>query len=81
MSRWDRLIARIRVLATDIRFEELKKVLEQYGYTDNVPRGGSSHHTFKKSGKPSLTIPNHSPVLKTYVVKVKKIVEDEEGQK
>ena len=32
MSKWDKLLARIRALPNDIRFEELRKILESYGY-------------------------------------------------
>ena len=32
MSKWDKLLARIRTLSADLRFDELRKVLESYGY-------------------------------------------------
>lgn len=48
MSKWDKLIARICNLSKDLRFDELRKVLENYGYEMNAPRGGSSHYTFRK---------------------------------
>jgi len=32
MSKWDKLIARICALSKDMRFDELRKVLESYGY-------------------------------------------------
>ena len=41
MSRWDKLLDRILNLSNDLRYEELKKVLESYGYEENGPRGGS----------------------------------------
>ena len=50
MSQWDKLIKRLYTIPGDMRFEELKKILIRYGYTDNNPRGGSSHHTFRKPG-------------------------------
>ena len=31
MSKWDKLIVRICNLSEDLRFDELKKVLESYG--------------------------------------------------
>lgn len=37
MSKWDRLIARICTLSKDLRFDELRKVLESYGYEMYVP--------------------------------------------
>ena len=50
MSKWDKLLLRICSLSRDLRFDELRKVLESYGYKMNAPRGGSSHYTFRKSG-------------------------------
>lgn len=50
MSKWDKLLARIKTLSNDIRFEELKKILESYGYKMYAPKSGSSHFTFCKQG-------------------------------
>ena len=36
MSKWDKLLARICALSKDIRFGELRKVLESYGYEMNA---------------------------------------------
>ena len=36
MSKWDKLIARICNLSKDLRFDELRKVLESYGYEMNA---------------------------------------------
>ncbi len=53
------------------------KVLESYGYEMNVPRSGSSHYTFRKSGCMPITIPKHEPIKKVYVEMVREIVESE----
>lgn len=37
MSRWDKLLSRILTLSKDMRFKELKKVLESYGYVMTAP--------------------------------------------
>lgn len=79
MSKWDKLLARICTLSKDIRFDELRKVLESYGYEMNTPRSGSSHYTFRKKGCMPITIPKHEPIKKVYVEMVKQIVESEEG--
>ena len=50
MSKWDKLLDRICSLSKDLRFDELRKVLESFGYVMNAPRGGSSHYTFRKPG-------------------------------
>lgn len=80
MSKWDKLIAKVCSLSKDVRFEEIKKVLESYGYVMNAPRGGSSHYTFRKSGCQPITIPKHEPIKKTYVELVKQVVESEAGK-
>ena len=50
MSKWDKLLMRICSLSRDLRFDELRKVLESYGYKMYAPGSGSSHYTFRKSG-------------------------------
>lgn len=77
MSKWDKLLAEICNLSLDLRFNELRKVLESYGYEMRAPRNGSSHYTFRKQGCMPVTIPKHEPIKKVYVEIVKKIVESE----
>lgn len=77
MSRWSKLLKKICSLAPDIRFDELRKVLESYGYVMNAPRKGSSHFTFRKSGCQPITIPKHEPIKTVYVEMVKAVVESE----
>ena len=77
MSSWDKLLNRILSLSKDLRFDELRKVLEEYGYEMKAPRGGSSHCTFRKAGCMPITIPKHEPIKKVYVEMVKEIVESE----
>ncbi len=79
MSKWDKLLSRILSLDKNMRFEELRKVLESYGYTMNAPGNGSSHYTFRKNGKSPITIPKHDPIKKFYVELVRKVVEEEAG--
>lgn len=64
MSKWDKLLSRILLLDNNVRFRELRKVLENYGYKMNAPKGGSSHYTFRKKGKPPITIPKNEPIKK-----------------
>lgn len=77
MSKWEKLLKRILDLQPNIRFEELKKVLEEYGYTMNAPKGRSSHYTFRKKGSSPITIPKNKTIKKIYVEMVKEIVESE----
>lgn len=77
MSKWDKLLGRILSLSKDMRFDELKKVLESYGYVMNAPKSGSSHYAFRKAGKSPITIPKHEPIKKIYVEMVREVVEEE----
>ena len=79
MSQFDKLLQRIRSLDKDMRFDELKKVLEHYGYTMSGPASGSRHKTFRKAGCYPITIPQHEPIKKTYVEMVRDVVESEEN--
>ena len=77
MSQWDKLLNKILNLSNDLKFNELKKVLEKYGYVMSSPNGGSSHATFRRKGYLPITVPRHDPIKKIYVKKVKKIIEQE----
>ena len=77
MSSWDKLLARILSLSNDLRFDELRKVLEEYGYNMKAPRNGSSHYTFRKPGCMPITVPKHEPIKKVYVEMVRSIIESE----
>lgn len=81
MSKWDKLLSRILSLSKDMRFDELKKVLESYGYEMNAPKNGSSHYTFRKPGKNPITIPKHEPIKKIYVEMVREVVEESAHEK
>lgn len=78
MSQWDKLINRIISLSPDIRFEEIKKIMESYGYEMQSPRSGSSHYTFRKKGCNPITIPKHKTIKRVYVEIVKALIEQEE---
>ncbi len=47
MSKWDKLLTRICALSKDLRFDELRKVLESYGYVMNAQRRKQSLHVQK----------------------------------
>ena len=78
MSKWDKLIKRILLLSNDLRFDELRKVLESYGYVMYAPRNGSSHYTFRKPEYMPITIPKHEPIKRVYVKMVKDVIESED---
>lgn len=78
LSKWEKLIVKITALSKDVRFTELKKVLESYGYEGRKPGSGSSHWTFRKQGKVPVTVPENEPVKLAYIKLVKDIIESEE---
>lgn len=78
MSKFEKLLARIKSLDKGLRFDELKKVLESYGYKMTAPKSGSSHCTFRRKGKIPITVPKHEPIKTVYVAMVKEIVEGED---
>ena len=80
MSQFDKLISQIIGLSQNLRFDEIRKVLESYGYQMYSPRSGSSHYTFRKANMMPITIPKHEPIKKTYVKMVKKIIEGDENE-
>ena len=77
MSQWDKLLGKVCSLSKDLRFEELRRILESYGYERRAPKGGSSHYTFRKPGCMPITIPKHEPIKKVYIQMVKEVVESE----
>ncbi len=79
MSQWEKLLDRVKKLSPDLRFEELKKILESYEYEMYAPRGGSSHYVFRKTGYSPITIPKHKPIKKVYIEMVREVVEREEA--
>ena len=58
-------------LDKNLRFDELAKLLKRMGYSMRQPGGGSSHYTFRKDGKPPITIPKDDPINKVYVEMVR----------
>ena len=59
MSKFEKLLQKIKQLDKDLRFDELKKVLLSYGYALRFPHSGSSHATFRKKAM----IPSPSPPM------------------
>ena len=75
MSKFEKLLQKIKQLDKDLRFDEVKKVLLSYGYTFRFPHSGSSHATFRKKGYDSITIPTHEPIKRIYILLVKEAIE------
>lgn len=81
MSKFDKLLQRIRSMNKNLRFDELRKVLEFYDYVMDGPANGSSHKTFRKKGKTPITIPIDNPVKIAYVKNIRDAIENEELEK
>ena len=80
MSQWDKLIDEILKLDKNLRFEELAKALTKIGYTQHQPKGGSSHYTFRKSGKMPITLPKATPMNKVYIEMVRDAIIEYESE-
>lgn len=80
MSKWEKLLDRIKSLPKDVRFDELRKILESYGYEMQGAGKGSSHFTFRKKGCPPVTIPKNEPIKRPYVEMVRDVIESEENK-
>lgn len=70
MSQFEKLLERIKNNPKSVRFEELQKILEKYGFVGSQPQGGSSHYTFRRTDGKKMTIPKHSPYVKAIYVKL-----------
>ena len=77
MAQWEKLLLKVKSLNQGMRFAELQKILEKYGYIMTAPSGGSSHYTFRKEGCYPITIPKHESIKIAYIKMVKAVVESE----
>ena len=77
MSKFEKLLQRIKMLDNNMRFDEVRKVLESYGYIMSGPGSGSSHKVFRKTGYAPITIPVHEPIKRIYILMVKEVIESE----
>lgn len=68
-------MGRIGNLSKNLRFDELRKVSESYGYEMKAPKGDL---TFRKQGCMPITIPKHEPIKRVSVETVRQIIESEE---
>lgn len=81
MSSWDKLLKKLYSLSSELKYSDLKKILERYGFTARETRGGSSHVTFYKKGCAPITIPRHKEIKKIYIRMVRDAVIKEEMKK
>ena len=72
MSKYDKLLERLKNNPKNIDFQILKKILEENGYIGF--NTGGSHWVFRKNGNESITIPYKKPIKIIYVKKVIKLL-------
>jgi hypothetical protein len=52
LSKWEKLLAKITTLSKDVRFAELKKILENYGYEGkNLGVAAAIEHSENKGNR------------------------------
>lgn len=64
MSKWDKLLTRICTLSKDIRFDELRKVLESCGYEMNAQEVEAAIIRLEKKGVSQLRYQSMSQLRK-----------------
>ena len=74
MSKFEKLIEDLLSLSRDMRFDEIQKILEYYGFVMKQPRSGSSHYVFRHNNGKRICIPKANPVNKCYVKDVKNLL-------
>lgn len=79
MSQWDKLLARLKTIPNDMRYEEVRKILEGMGYKGDES-GGGSHVIYRKSKCEPISIPKHDPIKRAYIQIVKKAMEEIENE-
>lgn len=70
MSKWEKLLKKIRNNPKTVTFEEVDKVMRRMGYYGKFPHSGSSHCTYRKQGHTPITVPRHEPYVKEEYVKL-----------
>ena len=73
MGKIDKLIAKLKSKPKDFTWDELKKVLSHYGYTEIKKKGktGGARRKFVNNKKDIISLhePHPERIIKTYVVK------------
>ena len=70
VSKKEKLLQAMKNNPKDVRFEDLKKLLTQYGY--EAHNTGGSHWVFRKDGCNDEVVPYKKPVKAYYVIRALK---------
>ena len=79
MGKQDKLLQAIRNNPKNVRFETIQSILLRYGFSETVPRGGSSHYTYHR-GIYRVTVPKDNPVNQIYIKQAIKIIDQLEAE-
>ena len=69
MSRYDKLLNKVKNNPKQVKFEDLDKILIKEGFSRRQPRKGSSHYIYTK-GCIRITVPFDQPHLGEAYVKL-----------
>ena len=72
MSQLEKAIRKLLSLPKEMRYEEIKSILERFGFVGT--ESGSSHITFRKDGYINITIPRHGNINKVYIKMVRNVI-------
>ena len=72
MSKKDKLLKAMKNNPKDVPFEDIKKLLESYGYVCH--NSGGSHFVFRKEFCEHIVIPYNKPIKAIYVKHVLEIL-------
>jgi len=75
MGRKEKLLEQLRNNPTNVRFEDLDKLLQWYGFECRPPHGGS-HYFYKRKGCRPISIPRHKPVKSCYVKRALALIDE-----
>jgi hypothetical protein len=67
VTKFDKLIARMRNNPRDWSIEDIKSLAQRYGIDWRQP--GTSHVTFSYPGLEPLSVPSHKPIKPIYVMR------------
>ena len=69
MSQLEKTLRKLLSLPTEMRYEEIKAILERFGFVGTEV--GSSHITYRKDGRMNVTIPRHGDISRVYIKMVR----------
>ena len=72
MSQLEKALQKLFSLPKEMRYEELKSILERFGFAGT--ESGSSHITYRKDGYPNITIPRHGNIHRVYVKMIRDVI-------